>query len=88
VSIRSKGKRAVITGDLIHNPVQFADPNICSNLDVDKSLALKTRGALIRKHVSRDILVLGTHFPMPSGGYIVADDEAFRFVSGSKRSDN
>jgi len=88
VSIRSKGKQAVITGDLMHNPVQIADPNICSNLDVDKALALETRRAFIGRHVDKDILVLGTHFPTPSGGHIVRDNKAFRFVAAGKKSDD
>jgi len=88
VSIRSKDKQAIITGDLMHNPVQIADPNICSNLDVDKAAALETRRAFIGKHVDKDILVLGTHFPTPSGGHIVRDNKAFRFVAAGKKSDD
>ncbi len=87
VSIRSKGKQAVITGDLMHNPVQIADPGICSNFDVDKAVGLETRRAFIGKHVDQDILVLGTHFATPSGGHIVRDNKAFRFVAAGKKSD-
>jgi glyoxylase-like metal-dependent hydrolase (beta-lactamase superfamily II) len=31
VAIRSQGAEAMITGDVIHNPIQFTDPNICAN---------------------------------------------------------
>jgi len=80
VAITSNGKKATITGDAILNPIQLADPEIGSNFDFDKALAKKTRQHFIHDHSDQDILVLGTHFTTPSGGYITTDGDTWRFV--------
>ena len=67
VAISSAGQKATITGDLMHNPIQIADPEICSNFDFDQSIALSTRRTFIADHVDRDVLVLGTHFTNSRG---------------------
>ena len=79
VAIHSSGKEAVITGDVVHNPIQFVDPAICANFDFDQKLALKTRREFISNHADRDVLVLGTHFNTPNAGYIVRDKEGWCF---------
>ena len=87
VAISSAGKKATITGDLILNPIQLADPGICANFDFDKKRALATRLAFIDSHVDRDVLVLGTHFTTPAGGHIIRDKEGMRFVAAEEQSD-
>ena len=87
VAISSAGQNATITGDLIHNPIQVADPSICANFDFDKKRALATRLAFIDSHVDQDVLVLGTHFTTPAGGHIVRDKEGMRFVAAEEQSD-
>lgn len=80
VAIRSQGQEAAITGDLIHNPIQLADPCICANFDFDQKASLATRQAFINNHADRDVLILGTHFPTPAVGHIVQDGEGWRFT--------
>jgi len=80
VRIRSRGEEAVITGDLIHHPLQIAEPEIATRLDWDRELALHTRREFVTRHANRPVLVLGTHFPTPAGGRIVADADGRRFV--------
>jgi glyoxylase-like metal-dependent hydrolase (beta-lactamase superfamily II) len=80
VAIHSDGDRAVIAGDIMHNPIQLADPGICSNFDTDRALAQTTRTSFIKSHADRDVLVLGTHFPTPSVGRIVQEVEGWRFA--------
>jgi glyoxylase-like metal-dependent hydrolase (beta-lactamase superfamily II) len=80
VAIRSQGREAAITGDVIHNPIQLADPGICANFDFDQKVALATRQAFIDSHADRDVLVLGTHFPTPAVGHIVRDGEGWGFT--------
>ena len=81
VSIRSRGAEAVITGDVVHNPIQFTDPSICANFDFDRKVALATRQSFINDHADRDVLVLGTHFPTPAVGHIVRDGDGWRFIA-------
>jgi glyoxylase-like metal-dependent hydrolase (beta-lactamase superfamily II) len=81
VRIRSRGAEAVITGDLMHHPVQCADPHVCSRFDHDAAEALATRVRFLREQADRDVLVLGTHFAWPTAGRIVVDGAGWRFAA-------
>jgi glyoxylase-like metal-dependent hydrolase (beta-lactamase superfamily II) len=84
VHIRSRGEEAVITGDLMHHPVQLAHPHWGSRADVDKAQAEATRLGFLRRYADRPVLILGTHFAGPTGGRIVRDGDAYRLdVRGS-----
>ena len=57
VAIRSQGKEAVITGDLAHSPIQFADPEICTNFEFDRKMALETRKKCLKKACIQIVLL-------------------------------
>ncbi|MFY9315379.1 MAG: MBL fold metallo-hydrolase [Burkholderiales bacterium] len=80
VRISSKGEEAVITGDIMHHPVQCAMPEMGSRFDVDPKAAQKTRHDFRNKYASKRILVLGTHFAYPTAGHIAIDVDEIRFV--------
>jgi glyoxylase-like metal-dependent hydrolase (beta-lactamase superfamily II) len=80
VRIASRGEHAVITGDLMHHPVQLARPDWASPFDYDKAQALATRRDFIRRHGDQPVLVFGTHFATPSAGRIVRDGDAWRLA--------
>jgi glyoxylase-like metal-dependent hydrolase (beta-lactamase superfamily II) len=69
VRISSKGEDAVITGDLMHHPVQCAMPEMGSRFDTDPAQAAKTRKGFIEKYRDGKTLVLGTHFAAPTAGH-------------------
>jgi len=69
----------VITGDLIHSPIQCVYPETPARPDVDKPLASKTRRAYLEKYADTDTLVCTMHFPSPSMGHFVSEGDAFRF---------
>ena len=79
VRIVSRGAEAVITGDLMHHPVQCAEPEWATRFDVDVEAARRTRRQFLEKHADRPVLVLGTHFATPTAGRIVRDGAVFRF---------
>jgi glyoxylase-like metal-dependent hydrolase (beta-lactamase superfamily II) len=79
VRIRSRGEEAVITGDVMHHPVQCARPEFASAFDEDAAFAEKTRRAFLAEHAGRDVLVIGTHFADPVAGYVSATGDAYRF---------
>ena len=81
VRISSKGHDAVITGDMVHHPVQFAYPEWKDNFDSDGAQAAKTRRAFVERYADRDVLVLGTHFGGTTCGRIVSKGNAFRFAA-------
>jgi glyoxylase-like metal-dependent hydrolase (beta-lactamase superfamily II) len=82
VRISSKGKDAVITGDLMHHPIQCKYPEWDDNFDSDGPAAKKTRRAFCEKYADSGVQVFGTHFATPSAGKIVKKGDSFRFVAG------
>jgi glyoxylase-like metal-dependent hydrolase (beta-lactamase superfamily II) len=84
VSVRLRGAEgeAVITGDLMHHPIQMAEPHWCSHFDVDPEQARKTRRAFCERYADRPIAVLGTHFHHPTSGRIVTHRDAWRLDVG------
>jgi len=79
VRIRSKGAEGVVTGDLMHHPIQMARPDWGSAFDYDGEAAETTRRKFLEAHADRPVRVFGTHFATPSVGRIVRDDGAYRF---------
>ncbi len=79
VRISSRDNEAVITGDLMHHPVQCAHPEWNCGFDSIPDQARATRRAFIERYADQPILVFGTHFATPSAGYIVKDGTAWRF---------
>jgi glyoxylase-like metal-dependent hydrolase (beta-lactamase superfamily II) len=80
VRISSRDQEAVITGDLMHHPVQMAHPEWGSHFDSDFNEAITTRRAFLERYGDKPILVLGTHFATPSAGRIVRDGDAWRLA--------
>ena len=80
VRIRSQGAEAVITGDLMHHPIQCAEPQWQSRYDSDPELARRTRRRFLEAQADRPVLVLGTHFAAPTGGHVVRAGDAWQFV--------
>jgi glyoxylase-like metal-dependent hydrolase (beta-lactamase superfamily II) len=78
VRLASDGAEAVITGDLLHHPVQMAEPWV-TPFDTDSEQALKTRRDFCARYADRPVTVLGTHFNHPTAGHIIRHGEAWRF---------
>ncbi|HEX6240994.1 MAG TPA: MBL fold metallo-hydrolase [Polyangiales bacterium] len=78
--IESNGESALITGDIIHHPVQCAEPGWPHAFDDDPDVARATRARMLAHASERGALVLGTHFPNRPAGKIVAEGKAYRFV--------
>jgi glyoxylase-like metal-dependent hydrolase (beta-lactamase superfamily II) len=70
---------AVVTGDLMHHPVQCARPDWSTTFDVDADGARTVRQEFLDRHAGTSTLVFGTHFASPSAGHIVRDGAAWRF---------
>ena len=85
VRLASDGADAVITGDLMHHPVQVAEPAWQSVFDTDPVQARETRRAFCARYADRPVTVLGTHFHHPTAGPIVSHRDARRFVVGEPR---
>ena len=78
VAIKSKGEEAIITGDMMHHPIQLAEIEARGNFDMDKDQAVKTRKELVGRVEDKDILIIGSHFCDPSSGYVVRDGSGWK----------
>ena len=74
VVIESGGRRAVITGDMIHTPVQIADVSLSSMFDSDAAQAIETRTSFLERYADGETVVIGTHWGGPGGGLVVSGD--------------
>ncbi len=81
VSVRfsSYGTDAVITGDLMHHPIQMAEPQWATDFDSDADHARKTRREFCERYADGPTTVLGTHFHHPTAGRIVRHGDTWRF---------
>ena len=79
VVIESKGKTAIITGDMMHHPCQIGHPEWSPGFDSDKEAARATRLAMVKDWADQPVLVIGTHFAAPTAGHIRRDGAGFRF---------
>ena len=70
VLIRSRGEEAVITGDLMHHPIQLADPSRQANFDMDKAQAALTRREFVERFANSKVRIIGSHFCDPTSGWI------------------
>jgi glyoxylase-like metal-dependent hydrolase (beta-lactamase superfamily II) len=78
VHIRSQGQEAIITGDMMHHPIQLAVPETHANFDMDKAQGAATRRSFVERFSGSGALVIGSHFSDPSAGHIVPDGSAWK----------
>lgn len=79
VRISSRGENAVITGDMMHHPIQIAHPDWVCAFDTDPAMGVETRKKFVEHYCDQPVSVLGTHFAGPTGGHIVRRAGNFRF---------
>ena len=79
IRIQSKGQHAVITGDMMHHPIQFERPEEEGRFDMLKQIGCQTRLKFIDQVANTDTFVIGSHFSDPTGGYVVRDAHGCRF---------
>jgi glyoxylase-like metal-dependent hydrolase (beta-lactamase superfamily II) len=79
VHIRSKGQEAIVTGDLMHHPLQCREPDWSTIFCWDKEMAASSRRSFLGKHAGTGMLVMPIHFPHPTAGRIEADGVRFRY---------
>jgi glyoxylase-like metal-dependent hydrolase (beta-lactamase superfamily II) len=61
---------AVMTGDLIHSPLQLRHPELQMLRDFDPHQASETRRDFLERYCDTDTLCCTAHFPTPSAGYL------------------
>ena len=69
---------AVITGDLIHSPLQMRYPELSPRFDTDPLMAGKTRRAFLESYCDTPTLCCTIHFPAPSMGLVKRWGDGFK----------
>jgi glyoxylase-like metal-dependent hydrolase (beta-lactamase superfamily II) len=75
--VRNRGAHGIFSGDVIHTPVQLADPGLSSRFCSDAELSARTRRALCERIADTPSVLFTGHFPAPSASRIVRKAGAF-----------
>ncbi|PNE42960.1 MBL fold metallo-hydrolase [Streptomyces noursei] len=70
VWLRSGTERAVFVGDLVHSPLQIAEPDDCPGFDEDEPRARNTRRRVLGEAADRGALLFPAHFPGPGAAEV------------------
>jgi glyoxylase-like metal-dependent hydrolase (beta-lactamase superfamily II) len=81
VRVGEPGADALITGDMIHSPLQARYPELSARPDYDAEQSAQTRRKLFGEICDTSTLLCTAHFPSPSVGRLVRRRDAFDFVA-------
>jgi len=79
IRVGTRDRLALMSGDIIHHPIQFAEPTLSNPADVDRAQAVETKLKLMNECADSDLTLLTGHFPDPTAGRVVRHGERFRF---------
>ena len=79
IHLESGGARAVLSGDVLHHPLQLVRPEWSSRACEDRAQSAATRRELIERYADTDTLIAPAHFASPSIGRIVSSRGAFAY---------
>jgi glyoxylase-like metal-dependent hydrolase (beta-lactamase superfamily II) len=68
---------AVVSGDLMHSPLQARYPELSVKFDVDQAQAAATRRSFLERLCDTETLCCTAHFPSPSSGKIRRRGDGF-----------
>jgi len=86
VLISSAGESALITGDFTHHPCQLAHPEWAVTTDYDSAQSTLTRSSRFAEYADTPTLLIGTHWPEPTAGYVVREGTSFRLTTNKEES--
>ena len=84
IAIRAEGGEdtGIFLGDIIHNPIQIAHPDLNSAFCEDGPQARETRRRLLEEVAECNRLLVPGHFPAPHIGRVTAQGNGFVFRAG------
>jgi glyoxylase-like metal-dependent hydrolase (beta-lactamase superfamily II) len=81
VLVGRPGEDALITGDMIHSPLQGKYPELGMMSDYDSAQAGRTRRTVFDRFCEEPTIMCATHFPTPSTGRVRRWDSGYKFVA-------
>lgn len=79
IDIHSRGQRAVITGDLMHHPIQVLKPDWYTMFDIDRAQGVRSRKTFFADVADTGTLLLPVHFPTPTVGQVCTTCSGFEY---------
>src|SRR4029077_9185174 len=70
VVVRSPQASVILSGDIMHTPLQCAEPQLNSCFCVDAETARATRRRFLETSVDKPVMVIPAHFPTSTAGWI------------------
>ena len=84
VNVKSGSSLAVMSGDIMHHPLQCVEPNWNSCFCVDPAMSISTRKKFLSTHTETQTLVMPAHFPTPGAGRITEFGKTYKFKFSDK----
>jgi len=81
VLVGRAGNDALITGDMIHSPLQGKYPELGMIADYDSPQAGKTRRKVFDRFCEEPTIVCASHFPMPSTHRVRRSGDGYKFIA-------
>ena len=80
LNLKSGQESALMSGDVIHHPLQLVRPDWSCRACEDPVQSAITRTAMLERVADTDTLLCPAHFSSPTMGHVVsAGDDGFRF---------
>ncbi len=81
VQVGKAGQDALLTGDMIHSPLQARYPELGMRADYDSKQAGESRRRLFERFCDTATLMCTAHFPSPSTGRVKRWEDGFKVVT-------
>jgi len=85
VNLHSGGHKAVVTGDMMHHPIQAREPTWAAAPDWNPEQGIRSRKTFLASVADTPTLILPIHFAAPTAGLVTADGQErfhYRFKRG------
>jgi glyoxylase-like metal-dependent hydrolase (beta-lactamase superfamily II) len=83
VLVGRRGEDALITGDMIHSPLQGKYPDLGMLADYDSKQAGQTRRQVFDRFSEEPTIMCASHFPAPSTGRVRRWGDGYKFVTAA-----
>jgi glyoxylase-like metal-dependent hydrolase (beta-lactamase superfamily II) len=78
LALNSRGQQAMMVGDLLHHPVQCAEPSWELRLTLDPATCQASRRQCLEQLSESNGYLVAAHFNVPRAGRVVRDGKAWR----------
>lgn len=79
VHVKCNQYHAIMTGDVIHHPIQLMALDVANASDFDPGMAAITRRKFIESYANTSTIILSGHFAGSTAGRIITKEDTFRF---------